>query len=102
MVFGIIPDALGHYVCVTMDQHVAKVDDPAVSRNPFDEIGVRFPKAVQRLADDLELAFDRSLRQRIPGICVTVDPFGEALDFGPARSTSASRTRGSGGIDKLA
>ena len=40
-----------------------------------------FPKAVQRLADDLELAFDRSLRQRIPGVCFTVDPFGEALDF---------------------
>ena len=81
MVFGIIPDALGRYVCVTVDQHVSKVDDPAVARNPFDEIGVRFSKAVQRLADDLELAFDRSPRQRIPGLSVTVDPFGEAPDF---------------------
>lgn len=81
MVFGAIPDAFGRHAYVAMDQHVAKVDDRAISQNPFDEIGMRFPKAVHRLADDLELAFDCSLRQRIPGICVTVDPFGEALDF---------------------
>ena len=35
----------------------------------------------QRLADDLELALDRRLRQRVAGICVAVDPFGDALDF---------------------
>ena len=64
-----------------MDQHVAQVDDPSVPRNPLDENGVKLPKAVQRLADGLELALDRRLRQRVAGICVAADPFGEALDF---------------------
>ena len=81
MVFGIIPDAFGNHACVAMDQQVAKVDDPAVPRYPLDEIGVRLPKAVQRLADDLELALDRRLRQRVAGLFVAVDPFGEAHEF---------------------
>ena len=60
VILGIIPDAFGPHACVAVDQQVAEIDDPAKAGNPLRKFGVGLVQAVQRLADDLELAFDRT------------------------------------------
>lgn len=81
MVFDMIPNAFGYHARIAMDQQVAEVDDPAQPGYPFGEFGMSLVQAVQRLTDDLELAFDRGLRPRVGSVGRAVHAFGETLDI---------------------
>lgn len=50
---------------VGVHKDVAEGNDPAVVRDLPDNARVQFGEAVLRLADDLELAFDRGSKHRV-------------------------------------
>ena len=65
-----------------MGQKISKVDDPAHLGNPSGKFGMILVQAVYRLADNFELALNRSLFPRIGSEGGTVHSVGENFDIG--------------------
>lgn len=65
---------------VAMYQQVAEGNDLREVRNAGGQNRIAFRQLVERLADDLELSFDRRVEQGIRGVVVRADPGDEGLD----------------------
>ena len=85
-----------------MDQQVAEVDNLAQPGNSFGDHRFDLLQAVQRLTDDLKPALDHGLRLRVADPGLAIQSLVKCTISAAARSTSISRTRGSGRIDEFA
>ena len=75
------PDESRCYVVIAMGQVVPEIDDAAHVGNLTGKARMIGLQAVYRLADDLELAFDRGLRSRIGSVGSAVHAVDEQLDI---------------------